>query len=401
MLSSQRIGLTVAQVCEEMTVVLTPPLALEGGLAAEHRAPNLLQRILSLFRNIRPGSDLTNLQLPPLFNMPKSQLQLYGEMIYCINEDYLSRCAEGSSSIERFTAVVAWSLSMTRPAIFGVAPYNPVLGETHHVSRGNLNVLLEQVSHHPPVTALHATDEKNDIELIWCQHPVPKFYGTAVEAAIYGKKQLKLLKFGENYEMDSPKLLIRILPIPGVEWVGNVRIQCKESGLEADICYHKTHSFLGFGGNSRSVKGKIYSKSETIFEINGHWDGTVALKDVHTGQSQIIYYAKEAIGKLATPSVKDPKGLRASESTIVWGKVSRAILDKDWEKAREEKRSIEERERMLKRERNSNGEVWVPKHFNLTHSKECGWECSPIERTVPEAPIIVPCPKENKELLIQ
>ena len=32
-----------------------------------------------------------------------------------------------------------------RPVIFGVAPYNPILGETHHVSRGNLNVLLEQV----------------------------------------------------------------------------------------------------------------------------------------------------------------------------------------------------------------------------------------------------------------
>lgn len=29
--------------------------------------------------------------------------------------------------------------------MFGVAPYNPILGETHHASRGNLNVLLEQV----------------------------------------------------------------------------------------------------------------------------------------------------------------------------------------------------------------------------------------------------------------
>jgi hypothetical protein len=34
-----------------------------------------------------------------------------------------------------------------------------------------------QVSHHPPVTALHATDDKENIEMIWCQQPVPKFYG--------------------------------------------------------------------------------------------------------------------------------------------------------------------------------------------------------------------------------
>lgn len=34
-----------------------------------------------------------------------------------------------------------------------------------------------QVSHHPPVTALHATDKEENIEMIWCQNPVPKFYG--------------------------------------------------------------------------------------------------------------------------------------------------------------------------------------------------------------------------------
>ncbi|PNX56971.1 oxysterol-binding protein-related protein 4B-like, partial [Trifolium pratense] len=59
--------------------------------------------------------------------------------------------------------------------MFGLAPYNPILGETHHVSKGNLNVLLEQVSHHPAVSALHATDEKENIEIIWCQYPFAKF----------------------------------------------------------------------------------------------------------------------------------------------------------------------------------------------------------------------------------
>ncbi|KAG0481887.1 hypothetical protein HPP92_009971 [Vanilla planifolia] len=151
----------VKQVGEETTkeATLTPPFSLENGLLAEHRPPNLLHRIFSLFSNVRPGADLTNFELPPLFNMPKSQLQCYGETVYCIGEDLLTRCARGKSSLERFIAVVAWNISTTRPVIFGWAPFNPVLGETHHVSRGNLNVLLEQVSHHPPVSALHATDE--------------------------------------------------------------------------------------------------------------------------------------------------------------------------------------------------------------------------------------------------
>ncbi|KAL3534890.1 hypothetical protein ACH5RR_003351 [Cinchona calisaya] len=112
-----------------------------------------------------------------MFNLPKSQLHCYGESVYCMGGDLLSMCANGGTSLERLVSVVAWTTSTMRPLMFGVAPYNPILGETHHVSRGTLNVLLEQVSHHPPVTALHATDEKNNIEMIWCHYPVPKFRG--------------------------------------------------------------------------------------------------------------------------------------------------------------------------------------------------------------------------------
>ncbi|XP_058113005.1 oxysterol-binding protein-related protein 4B-like isoform X2 [Magnolia sinica] len=89
-----------------------------------------------------------DLKLPPIFNLPKSQLQLYGESVYCIGEDTLSRCANGKNALERFTSIVTWNITTAQPAIFGLALFNPVLGETHHVSRGSLNVLLEQVSIH-------------------------------------------------------------------------------------------------------------------------------------------------------------------------------------------------------------------------------------------------------------
>ncbi|WOL19772.1 oxysterol-binding protein-related protein 4C isoform X1 [Canna indica] len=377
---------------QQKTVVLTPPLALEGGLSAEHRRPNLLQQLLSLFGNVRPGSDLTLFQLPPLFNLPKSQLQCYGETVYCTGEDYLSKCAGGKNSLERFTAVVAWIISTTRPVIFGQAPLNPILGETHHVSRGSLNVLLEQVSHHPPVSALHATDEKENIELIWCQSPVPRFRGTSVEAVIKGKRQMRLLNFNENYEMDSPNLLIKLLPTTGADWLGNTKIKCKDSGLEADICYHKSHSFLGFGGRSRSVRGTIfYSKtSKTIYEIDGQWDRVVKLKDVHSGEVTVLYDAKKAISKLTTPALEGPQNLWPTESAKIWSEVTHAILHKDWGKASEAKKRIEEKERKLQRERTAKGELWVPKHFSVTRTKDNEWDCWPLAHSVPPAPIIVP-----------
>lgn len=45
-------------------ITLTKPVSLEGGSdAADYRAPNLLQRILSLFKDVRPGSDLSHLKV--------------------------------------------------------------------------------------------------------------------------------------------------------------------------------------------------------------------------------------------------------------------------------------------------------------------------------------------------
>lgn len=373
--------------------VLTAPLKLEGDKdeGEDYRAPNILQRVLGLLKNVCPGTDLTRFQVPPVFNIPKSMLQLYGEPVYCVSKDTLGQCANGSSPIDRFISVVAWNISTLRPLMFGVSPYNPTLGETHHVSRGTLNVLLEQVSHHPPVTALHATDDKNGIEMIWCQYAVPKFTGTSVETVVKGQRELKLLKTGENYVVGAPNLVIRFLPVPGVYWSGNIRVHCQETGLEAELCFGGS-SFLSRRANQRSIRGKIFMSSsrKTICEVNGHWDRAVTVKDVSNGNLTVIYDATNVLSGLKTPIVKDPEGLWPSESAVVWAEVSQNILSKCWEKAREAKTAVEEKERELLKERKEKGEIWVPKHFTVSYSKEDGWTCSPIQRLVTPAPIVVP-----------
>ncbi|KAI7744086.1 hypothetical protein M8C21_029008 [Ambrosia artemisiifolia] len=340
---------------EELVAVLTSPLSLDGESRSEYTSPNLMQRIFSLFKNVRPGSDLTRFSLPAIFNIPKSQLQCYGESVYCVNDDIISICANGGTPLERFTSVIAWSISMYRPFMFGVAPYNPILGETHYASRGNLNVLLEQVSHHPPVSALHATNEKDNIEMIWCQYAIPKFQGTSIETRVLGKRELRLLNKGESYVMNSPNLVIKFLPMPDVEWLGDVTIQCRETGLEAHL--------------------------------------TVTIEDISNGKSTVIYTAKDVISSLKTPIVKDPKELWASESAVIWAKVNENILSKSWDKANDAKRVIEEKERELARSRMLKGETWVPKHFVLSSYKVNGelvWEVEPKNIKLTAAPIVVP-----------
>ena len=47
---------------------------------------------------------------------------------------------------------------------------------------------LSQVSHHPPVSALHATNEKENLELVWCQNANAKFHGRFISNLLYSYK---------------------------------------------------------------------------------------------------------------------------------------------------------------------------------------------------------------------
>lgn len=77
-----------------------------------------------------------------------------------------------------------------------------------------------------------------------------------------------------------------------------------------------------------------------------------------------------------------------TETALVWGGLSQAIMSNDWEKAIEVKKIVEERQREFQRERESKGQNWVPKHFLVSYNKEEGWDCSPIQKWVPNAPIV-------------
>ncbi|OVA19234.1 Oxysterol-binding protein [Macleaya cordata] len=347
--------------------VLIPPLSLDSGSSSS-------------------ADDDDDYKLPVFFNLPKSRLQTLGESVYCISgadDRILSRCNDGKTPLDRFTAVVAWGIStMARTVHSNVAPFNPILGETHHVSRGTLNVLLEQIS------SSHSLSVAVGVGFFF-------YLGASAEGIALGARQLKLLNHGENYVMNTPRFILRFFPVPKSDWTGNVTIRCEESGLEAELCFGG-YSFLGLGGKYRSVKGRIFesSTSKTIYKVEGHWDRVVTIRDVVDKEKiTTIYNGREALSKLKTPQVMDQKGLWTSESAVVWSEVSQSILNKDWEKAGEAKKAIEERQRELERERKSKGETWVPKHFKLSTSNKSmdgGYECSPKHKLVPPAPIVVP-----------
>ncbi|KAI5074253.1 hypothetical protein GOP47_0010214 [Adiantum capillus-veneris] len=74
-----------------------------------------------------PGSDLTRFQVPVQLNLPKSQLQSYGETMYCCGQDLVGACALGPNPLDRFLRVIAWHISTCRLVPFGQAMVDLVL----------------------------------------------------------------------------------------------------------------------------------------------------------------------------------------------------------------------------------------------------------------------------------
>ncbi|RYR24971.1 hypothetical protein Ahy_B02g058583 [Arachis hypogaea] len=62
------------------------------------------------------------------------------------------------------------------------------------------------------------------------------------------------------------------------------------------------------------VKGKILNSStlNVLYEVDGHWDRTIKVKDTNNRKARVIYDAKEVINGLQAPIVKDAENLAES-----------------------------------------------------------------------------------------
>ncbi|KAH7443804.1 hypothetical protein KP509_02G051600 [Ceratopteris richardii] len=236
--------------------------------------------------------------------------------------------------------------------------------------------------------ALYATDDVRKIRTQWSHKAVPRFYGNKVEGTIYGKRMLWLDAHHEAYEITCPKLLIRLFPVPGTEWVGTSTIKCVSTKLEANLLF-KGKPLFGLRGTAGHVSGKIYdvSTSSTLYEINGAWNKTITAKNLKTEESSLLYDAQAALSNLQ-PLVVQNKGLDASESLVVWRSVMSGIVNWDWEAARQAKHEIEERQRDLEKKRKMDGKLWRPRHFVQVDGED-HWQWCHFGEAVSPAPLVM------------
>ncbi|KAM3605070.1 uncharacterized protein V6R79_020099 [Siganus canaliculatus] len=218
------------------------------------------------------GMELSKIAMPVVFNEPLSFLQRLTEYM---EHTYLIHQANATTdSIERMKCVAAFAVSAVASQWERTGkPFNPLLGETYELIRDDLGFrwVSEQVSHHPPVSAFHAQGLKEDFVFHGSIYPKLKFWGKSIEAEPKGLITLELPKYNEAYTWTNPTCCVHNI-IVGQLWIeqyGNVEVLNHKTGERCSMTFKPCGLF---GKELHKVEGYILDKSKKkLCAIYGKW----------------------------------------------------------------------------------------------------------------------------------
>jgi hypothetical protein len=346
--------------------------------------------VREVFKDVRKGGDLTSISVPASLLEPVSACEKVTRIMQ--RGELLQEIVRRQDPLERFLQVVTFILSGLPKEKFSKKPYNPILGETfqcafeHRDGGGRTFLISEQVSHHPPITAVHLRNDTLGIRMTSYTEPEAKFWGNSIEIKLKGKIRFYLVNFDEEYISNRTSLILSgILGIGKfrAEWRGPLHIYCEKTGYEAKLEFKGT-TFMGLLGEANAVEGKIVQRrkegphsevsEQKLFSVEGSWDHQIRIKDVAKKTDRVLFdyddIAKRYRMKLLLPP---PEALEETNSLYVWEGCTRAILEGNSRLAAEEKHKVEEEQRRLRRERMQQGIQWEPKYFRRSSDGE-GYE---------------------------
>ncbi|XP_070774257.1 oxysterol-binding protein-related protein 1-like [Enoplosus armatus] len=218
------------------------------------------------------GMELSKIAMPVIFNEPLSFLQRLTEYM---EHTYLIHQANATTdSVERMKCVAAFAVSAVASQWERTGkPFNPLLGETYELIRDDLGFrwVSEQVSHHPPVSAFQAEGLEQDFVFHGSIYPKLKFWGKSIEAEPKGVITLELPKYNEAYTWTNPTCCVHNI-IVGQLWIeqyGSVEVINHKTGERCSMMFKPCGLF---GKELHKVEGYILDKSKKkLCAIYGKW----------------------------------------------------------------------------------------------------------------------------------
>lgn len=372
------------------------------------------------------GKDLTKVALPVAFNEPTSMLQRLAEDFEY--SSLLEQAASFEDSSLRMLYVAVFNMSQYSSTIDRVAkPFNPLLGETFEYSRPDLGFrfFTEQVSHHPPVSAVLA------------EHPKWDYYGeTTVKSAFNGRSfdvqptatwYLTLRTDDGKEEVYSwKKLTTSVVGIlvgsPSIDNYGDMIITNHRTGDQCIVTFKprgwRSNQWYEMTGMVTDING------EKKWALGGHWNSKVYGKKVVSDDAHIDVANRKNVAAgpsddgskfliwTTRPRPRDPFNLTSyaislnapQPGLLPWLPAcdtrlrpdQRAMEDGLYDDAEELKHNVEDKQRAVRKQREETGEEYYPMFFVKELHPISGeefwrymgnyWKCR-ADKTLPEVDI--------------
>ncbi|XP_067049202.1 oxysterol-binding protein 1-like [Acropora muricata] len=330
------------------------------------------------------GKDLTKVTMPVHFNEPLSFLQRLSEDLEYA--DILNRAAFCKNSLVKLGHVAAFACS-TYSTVLGRfwKPFNPLLGETFELINNDVGYALvaEQVSHHPPISALHA---ESDHWIFWQEYRLEtRFRGQFFKAIPTGMCHVKFKSDGQHFSWKKPVTTVHNILVGGlfVDQEGDVVVTNHFTREQCIVHFQPAKKvqddYKRLTGEVRDVEGHV------SYRIVGAWDTGLELISVDDASVDPIdlwsvnskpedssrYYAFTKF----TIQLNDPEydvccqtdcRIRTDIRLLECGKIDASA---------NEKHRLEERQRASRRQRDLTGEAWSPRWFVPKEDTDSGTFC--------------------------
>lgn len=230
---------------------------------------------------------------------------------------------------------------------------------------GKTQVIAEQVSHHPPVTAYQIWNEKNGISLSGYHAAKTFFANRAVHMHKLGHVLLHIDGYNEDHLMTFPQLHLEgfIPPPPYPE------IDAEPVYIQSSSGFTTKITFSGKGwlrGKKNSFVANVYPEgreNEVLYTATGQWTGSFTIKDAKTDMIIEEYDATTSTERLTPITVAPLDQQDAMESRKLWGKFATKMREGDMNGVSAEKNRIEVRQRQLRKEEEAEGRTWERRFF--------------------------------------
>ncbi|KXH67487.1 oxysterol-binding protein [Colletotrichum salicis] len=326
--------------------------------------------------------DLSNVTAPPSFLAPSSVVEV--GHCWCQRPGVFVAPALESDPEKRSLKVLRMILIAMRsqfyvagaPNVSIKKPLNAFLGELFLASwtdsdrKARTELVAEQVSHHPPITAMHMGSKEHGIRADGYAR-VEMTFSSTVNIRQIGHAVVHIDRYNEDYLIPLPEVKVRgflnacLYP----EVLGTYYI-VSNTGYISEI------KFSGSGflrGKKNSFEARMYHKNDkknTIYELQGCWSEGWTVKNGRTGEI-LEKYEVDALDNLPAPMEMEPIATQDPwESRRAWNGVIQGLGKNDFRETVSAKSQVEEAQRRMRAEEKKKGETWEPLFFKSIPGEE-------------------------------